>query len=141
MKKSNIGCSTRDTITSTTIGPLVLPYQENFLISSSVVIAHTVPALEQEHSSANGTVTEGVSTAFVEVVQLPLLLFASILFPPFLFSEKRNLIFTDGKLSIARMVNIPNSHSNWSDKWKYLNSCNQNKQQKVGKEMHNYASY
>lgn len=114
MRKSNIGCSTRDTITSTTIRPFVLLYQENFLLSSSVAIAHIIPALEQEHSSANGT--EGVSTAFVEVMQLPLLFFASILFPPFLFSEKRNLIFTDGKLSIARMVNIPNSHSNWSDK-------------------------
>lgn len=52
----------------------------------------------------------------MEVAQLLLLLFASILFPPSLLSEKRNLIFTDGKLSIARMVNIPNSHSNWPDK-------------------------
>lgn len=70
-----------------------------------------------------------------------LLPFASVLFPPFLLSEKRNLIFTDGKLSITRMVNIPNNHSNWPDKLKHLNSCNQNKRQKVGKEMHNYASY
>jgi len=116
MRKSNTGCSTTDTITLTAIGPLVLPYQEDFPISSSVAIAHTIPDLDQEHSSANGTVTKGVSTAFVEVVQLPLLLFASVFFPPFLSSEKRNLIFTDGKLSIARTVNIPNSHSNWSDK-------------------------
>lgn len=116
IRKGNIGCSTRYTITLTTIRLLVLLYWENLPISSSVAIAHAVPALEQKHSSANGTVTKGVSTAFVEVVQLPLSLFASILFPPFLFSERRNVIFTDGKLSIARMVNIPNSHSNWSNK-------------------------
>lgn len=107
-------CSTRDIITL--IRPLVLPYKEHFPISSSVEIAHTVPASEQKHSSSNKTVTKGVPTAFVEVVQLYLLLFASIHICPFLFSEKLNLIFTDGKLSIARMVNIPNSHSNRSDK-------------------------
>lgn len=81
-----MGCSTRDIITL--IRPLVIPYQGNFPISSSVEIAHTVLALEQEYSSSNKTVTKGVPTVFVEVVQLYLLLFESILISPFLFSEK-----------------------------------------------------
>lgn len=42
MRKSNVQCSTTDTIILTTTGLLVLSYQENFLISFSIVIADSV---------------------------------------------------------------------------------------------------
>lgn len=42
MRKSNVRCSTTDTIILTTTGLLVLSYQENFLISFSIVIADSV---------------------------------------------------------------------------------------------------
>lgn len=78
MMKSNIKYPSRDSMTSAMMD--FWCYQENFLISYSAAIAHSVPALGQEHSSANRIVTKEFPSDFVEILQLSLFLFNSVFF-------------------------------------------------------------